>query len=183
MSITSFLPLRACFKSYTLLVSSFFLLASCSTMQPPVIKLEQANVLPLNINSNFSFRKETQFLNDPSTFRTSHSEVVNFQRRSYMWPATTELDISELRGNYFNFYWWNHGSPENVTIRFEYRQAGLSNEVLAREITYPHAQGSIRSIFKVTGDDYLENGRVTCWRALLVVNNQVVALTQSFLWQ
>ena len=152
-------------------------------MEPPAVKLEKANVLPLQINTDFAFRKETQFLNDPSTFRRSHSEVVNFQRSCYMWPATTSLDKNELRGNYFNFYWWNHGAPQDVTIRFEYRQAGLGNLVLAREITYPKMYGSICSIFKIIGDDYLENGRVTCWRALLIVNQRIVAVTQSFLWQ
>ena len=100
-----------------------------------------------------------------------------------MWPATTNIDKNELRGDYYNFYWWNHGPAQEVTIRFEYRQAGLGNEVLAREMTYPNMHGSVCSIFKVIGDDYLENGRVTCWRALLIVNNRIVAVTQSFLWQ
>jgi hypothetical protein len=176
--------LQQLFILYSLLfTASAFLLTGCMTAEPRVVKLEKANALPLQINSNFAFRKETQFLNDPSTFRTSHSEAVNFQRRAYMWPATTSIDKNELRGNYFNFYWWNHGPEEDVTIRFEYRQAGLGNEVLAREISYPKVHGSICSIFKIIGDDYLENGRVTCWRALLIVNNRIVAVTQSFLWQ
>ncbi len=172
------------FTLYSLaFTASAFLLPGCMTVEPQVIKLEKANALPLQINSDFAFRKETQFLNDPSTFRTSHSEAVNFQRMAYMWPATTSIDKNELRGNYFNFYWWNHGPREDVTIRFEYRQAGLGNEVIAREMTYPKIEGSVCSIFKIIGDDYLENGRVTCWRALLIVNNRIVAVTQSFLWQ
>lgn len=160
----------------------FFLLTSCIT-QPPVVKLEKANVLPLQIDSHFAFRKETQFLNDPATFSKTRSEDVAFLRSQYMWPATTALDQQELLGNYFNFYWWNHGPREDVTIRFEYHQVGLGNEVLAREITYPHMRGSVRSIFKIVGDDYLENGRVTSWRALLIVRGRIVALTQSFMWE
>ena len=148
-----------------------------------MVKLEKANPLPLQIDSHFAFRKETQFLNDPTTFRHSHSEFIDFTRRQYMWPATTRLEQDELRGNYLNFYWWNHGPVEDVTIRLEYHQAGLGNEVLAREFTYPQVKGSVRTIFKITGDDYLENGRVTSWRAVLIVNNRIVALTQSFLWQ
>ncbi len=168
---------------YSLILGGIVLLGGCTTVDPPVLKLEKADVLPLQINPQFAFRKETQFLNDPSTFRPSHSEVINFVRRSYMWPATSALDKDELRGHYFNFYWWNHGPAQEVTIRLEYRQADLGNEVLAREITYPHAHGSICSIFKIVGDDYLENGQVTCWRALLIVNHRIVALTQSFLWE
>jgi hypothetical protein len=140
-------------------------------------------VLPLSIERDFAFRKETQFLNDPATFRPSRSEAVSFMRRSYMWPATTRQEQDALRGSYLNFYWWNHGAPQDVTVRLEYHQAGLGNEVLAREIYYPQMSGSRCSVFKIIGDDYLENGRVTSWRALLIVNNRIVGLTQSFLWK
>lgn len=165
-----------------LLFACLLFFPSCIT-QPPVIKVPEANVLPLQIDSRFAFRKETQFLNDPATFKSTHSDAVNFQRLEYMWPATTALDQAELIGNYLNFYWWNHGPRENVTIRLEYRQSGLGNAVLAREITYPHMWGSRRSIFKIVGDDYLENGRVTAWRAVLIVDGAIVALTQSFAWK
>ena len=165
-----------------LLPATCCLLLSCAT-QPPVIKLESANVLPLAIDRDFAFRKETQFLNDPATFRRSRSDAVSFMRRSYMWPATTKLEQDALRGSYLNFYWWNHGNPQDVTIRLEYHQAGLGNEVLAREISYPQMRGSRTSVFKIIGDDYLENGRVTSWRALLIVDGKIVGLTQSFLWK
>lgn len=169
------------FIERSLAIGCLFLTA-CAT-QPPVTKLEKANVLPLSIDRDFAFRKETQFLNDPATFLPSHSEAVNFMRRSYMWPATTKLEQDALRGSYLNFYWWNHGPRTTVTIRLEYHQAGLGNEVLAREITYPQMWGSRCSIFKIIGDDYLENGRVTSWRALLIVDGKIVGLTQSFLWK
>ncbi|MBX9743452.1 MAG: hypothetical protein K2W99_07955 [Chthoniobacterales bacterium] len=167
---------------YSLLIAFVLLLTSCIT-QPPVVKLEKANVLPLQMDSHFAFRKETQFINDPTTFHNTRSTDVNFQRVQYMWPATTALDQRELIGDYLNFYWWNHGPRENVTIRLEYRQAGLGNEVLAREIIYPDMKGSVRSIFKIVGDDYLENGRITSWRAILIVRGHIVALTQSFMWE
>jgi len=167
--------------AYSLLIGCS-LLTSCAT-QPPVVKLEKAPVLPLSINRYFAFRKETQFLNDPTTFRPSRSDAINFMRRSYMWPATTRIEQDAIRGCYLNFYWWNHGPREDVTIRLEYFQAGLGNEVLAQEINYPQMQGSRTSIFKVIGDDYLENGRVTSWRALLIVDGKIVGLTQSFLWK
>ena len=176
------------FRSFSLQHSAFSLLIACSLLtscatEPPVIKLEKANVLPLAIDRNFAFRKETQFLNDPATFRPSRSDAVSFMRRSYMWPATTRLEQDALRGSYLNFYWWNHGPRQDVTIRLEYHQAGLGNEVLAREINYPQMQGSRTSVFKIIGDDYLENGRVTSWRALLIVDGKIVGLTQSFLWK
>jgi len=100
-----------------------------------------------------------------------------------MWPATTSLDKDELKGNYFNFFWWNHGSPADVTIRLEYRQANLGNFVMAREKSYTNVKGSLGTRFSIIGDDYLENGQVTNWRCILIVDNKIVALTQSYLWK
>lgn len=181
-SLLKFLqPPASSLQPFFALLAAFFL-AACAT-ESPVIKLATANVLPLAINRDFAFRKETQFLNDPATFHSSRSEAVNFMRRSYMWPATTKLEQDAIRGSYLNFYWWNHGPRQDVTIRLEYHQAGLGNEVLAREISYPQMSGSRTSVFKIIGDDYLENGRVTSWRALLIVDGKIVGLTQSFLWK
>lgn len=182
LNISNLFRTRSLITHYSLLITLLVTLTSCA-IEPPVIKLATAPVLPLAINRDFAFRKETQFLNDPATFRPSRSEAVSFMRRSYMWPATTRLEQDALRGSYLNFYWWNHGPRQDVTIRLEYHQAGLGNEVLAREISYPQMQGSRTSVFKIIGDDYLENGRVTSWRALLIVDGKIVGLTQSFLWK
>ena len=161
-------------------------LGGCATQEPPQVKLDQANVLPLAINSAFTFRKETQFLNDPLFFQKEGpkpNEYIEFERRYYMWPATTSLDRDDLKGNYFNFFWWNHGAPADVTVRLEYRQANLGNFVMAREKSYSNVKGSIGTRFSIIGDDYLENGQVSNWRCLLIVDHKIVALTQSYLWK
>jgi hypothetical protein len=164
---------------------SSLLTSGCSTPEPPQVKLEKANILPLAIDSNFAFRKKTQFLNDPSTYiKTGQlNEAIDFERRYYMWPATTALDMDALRGNYLNFFWRNHGPAADVTVRLEYRQANLGAFVMAREKSYTSVRGSRKTQFSVIGDDYLENGPVTNWRALLIVNGRIVALTQSYLWK
>jgi len=160
-------------------------LGGCAAPEPQQVKLEAANVLPLTINPDFVFRKKTQFLNDPAAFPKGgpRNEAIDFERRSYMWPATTQLDQDGLRGNYLNFYWWNRGTPADVTVRLEYRQANLGNFVMAREKSYSNAKGSTRTQFTVIGDDYLENGPVTNWRCLLIVGGRIVGLTQSYLWK
>ena len=157
----------------------------CAAPEPLQVKLEKADVLPLAIDSNFAFRKKTQFLNDPSTYIAGgpRNEAIEFERKYYMWPATTKLEKDALRGNYLSFFWWNHGSPADVTVRLEYRQANLGPFVMAREKSYSSVKGSIRSQFSIIGDDYLENGPVTTWRALLIVDGRIVGLTQSYLWK
>jgi len=167
-------------------IATLLLIAGCATPEPPQIKLDKAEVLPLSINSDFTFRKETQFLNDPATFAPTvaqQSEAINFERKYYMWPATTALDKNALEGNYLNFYWWNHGQPADVTVRLEYRQANLGNFVMAREKSYTAVKGSVATKFTIIGDDYLENGPVTNWRCLLIVDGKIVGLTQSYLWR
>ena len=54
---------------------------------------------------------------------------------------------------------------------------------MAREKSYSNVKGSIKTQFTIIGDDYLENGPVTGWRALLIVDGKVVALTQSYIWR
>ena len=167
------------------LIAALLLLGGCAAPEPKQVRLEQANVLALAINSNFQFRKITQFLNDPATYIAvpQMNEAIAFERKYYMWPATTQLDQQALKGNYFNFYWRNIGQPAEVTARFECRQANLGNYVMAREKTYPAFKGSKKTQFTVIGDDYLENGPVTSWRCLLIVDGKVVGLTQSYLWK
>lgn len=170
----------------TTALAAFLLLAGCAAPEPPQVKLDRANVLPLAINPDFVFRKKTQFLNDPATFPktvANASEAIEFERRYYMWPATTKLDMDGLKGNYLDFYWWNHGQPADVTVRLEYRQANLGNFVMAREKSYTAVKGSVRTRFTIIGDDYLENGPVTNWRCLLIVDGKIVGLTQSYLWR
>src|SRR5437588_8580439 len=42
--------------------------------------------------------------------------------------------------------------------------------VQAQEISYSNARGSHKTAFKVVGDDYFDDGRVTAWRCLLIEN-------------
>ena len=47
---------------------------------------------------------------------------------------------------------------------------------MAVERYYPQAKGSYVSEFNTAGDEFLESGRVTSWRVLLIVNGKIVAL-------
>ena len=73
-------------------------------------------------------------------------------------------------------FFWRTSEQADVTVRLEYRQAALGNYVMAVERYYPQAKGSYKSEFDTAGDEYLENGRVTSWRVLLIVNGRIVAL-------
>lgn len=157
-------------------------MTSCAHREPKPVMLEEANVLPLVLDDAYEFRKARLFLNDPRSYEFTRSEPMAFHRRYLNWGAIDNYDFDERTGNYMDFY-WRTSKRSDVTCRLEYRQANLGNTVLAQEIHYPNARGSYKSSFRVTGDDFIENGRVTAWRALLIVDGKIVALKQSFMWK
>lgn len=156
-------------------------LAGCAT-QPVPVQLEKADVLPLAIDEDFQIRKIKRFFFEPSEFEFTASEAAAFERRFYAWGAVDSNDVNARKGNYYDVY-WRTSRQADVTVRLEYRQLGLGNVVNAQELYYPAARGSHRSQFRVTGDAYLEFGRVSAWRILLIVDGKIVAFRQSFLWR
>ena len=156
--------------------------ASCSTPPEPATKLERAAVLPLEINDNFQIRKIKQTFFDEGPVPETESEPVNFERRRLEWGAIDRMQLQMRYGNYYQFF-WRTSEQADVTVRLEYRQAALGNYVMAVERYYPQAKGSYRSEFDNAGDEFLENGRVTSWRLLLIVNGRIVAFRQSFMWR
>ena len=144
--------------------------------------LRSANVLPLALDPAFSFRKTKLFLHDPLVERTVTTEpMIAFERERMHYGAISATESLAREGHYFDF-WWRSERCANVTVRLEYRQQNLGAYVQAQEIDVPAARGTVETKFKVVGDSYHQEGRVIAWRALLIENGKIVALTQSFLW-
>ncbi len=143
--------------------------------------LETARVLPLALDDHFQFRKTELFLNDPQYIKPTTDPMLQFERQRVNFGAVTNVDRLERRGQYFTFF-WRAGRAADITVRLEYRQENLGAHVQAREVSCPHAKGSMKTMFQIVGDDYLEDGRITAWRALLIEEGRVVGLTQSYLW-
>ena len=171
-----------------LLCAAVVVLAGCATPEGPATRLDKANVLPLALDDSYQFRKILTSVFDPAVIeqRVASGQktggVIEFERLRRTWGAVESFEVAQRHGSYFTFF-WRTSKESDVTLRLEYRQAGLGNYVMAQERFYPAARGSYRSTFQVTGDDFLENGRVSAWRALLVVDGRVVALSQSYMWR
>ena len=146
--------------------------------------IEKAKVYPLAIDDAFEFRKVKTFVydpQDPQVHRPAYSEMINFERQRTIFGAVNQVDRRERYGQYYDFF-WRTKRPADVVVRFEYRQQNLGSYVQAREIEYKGAKGSQKSSFKIIGDDYEQDGRVTAWRAIIIENGKIVGLNQSFLW-
>jgi len=107
---------------------------------------------------------------------------ISFERQYRLFGAVTQLDQRQRCGNYFDFF-WRARRPADLTVRLEYRQEKLHALVQAQEVSYPNVHGSHKTEFKVVGDDYFDDGRVTAWRCLLIENGQIVAENRSNLWE
>ena len=158
-------------------------LAACTTFPEPPrqFPIAHANVLPLALNDDFEFRKVTKFLNDSRFQRPTENPMLVFERQSANLGAVTGRDFGERQGYYFNV-WWRAKRTADITLRLEYRQEKLGSYVLAKELHYPAAKGTAESKLTIIGDEYLENGKLTAWRLLLIENGRIVGLKQSFLW-
>jgi hypothetical protein len=156
--------------------------ANATLPETPQRRLEKANVLPLALDDRYQFRKVQEFLNDPKYIKPTVDPMVVFERQRINYGAvTSSVDRIERRGNYFTFF-WRTKQPGPVTVRLEYREANLGSYVQAREVAYDSVRGTVETKFQVIGDDYLQDGRVISWRALLIADGKIVGLTQSYLW-
>ena len=59
----------------------------------------------------------------------------------------------------------------------------LQPRVQWEEISYRNARGTVKTEFKVVGDDYFDDGRVIAWRCLLIENGRIVAQNRSYTWE
>lgn len=147
----------------------------------PPHQLDKADVLPLALDDHFEFRKAKLFLNDPKYFTFTQDPMILFERERMGYGAVDGLDRMARQGNYFTFF-WRCDVKADITVRLEYRQENLGAYVQAQEVSYTGAKGSMKTDFKVVGDDYRQDGRVVAWRALLIENGKIVGLTASNLW-
>ncbi len=170
-------------RTFLVLALTAILFASCSSIPEPATRLEHANVLPLALDNAYQFRKVKMYYNQPITPNIGpENEPATFERNRINFGAVDSWDRQQREGNYYAFF-WRSSQETDVTVRFEYRQAGMGNYVMGQERYYPAARGSHKSEFEVTGDEFQENGRVTSWRVLLIVDGRIVAFRQSFMWK
>lgn len=164
--------------------------------------LAKINPLPKALSDDFEFRKVKLYLLGSTTTvaqttraaskrfgghsgnRTTAAVAeasINFESRYRLHGAVTALDQRERAGNYFDVF-WRAKRDADVTVRLEYRQELLRAFVQAREIRYPNARGNHKTEFAIVGDDFVDDGRVTAWRCLLIENGTIVAEKLSYLW-
>ena len=140
-----------------------------------------------SIRRSSSANSKTYFLESPevtaSAPAATSSKSLVFERRRLLFGAITGSDIRDRYGNYFTFFWRALARPTSP-CGWNTASKRLGSLIQAREVNYPDAKGSYITRFQINGDDYLEQGRVSAWRVLLIENHHtIVALGQSYLWR
>ncbi len=167
-------------------IATVTLLGACASRKEPprITAIASAEVLPLALSDDFAFTKVSTFSNDPRDPRTQKpttSAMIQFERARVNFGAVSGYDRAERYGHYFNV-WWKTRKPADVTVRLEYRQENIASHVQAKELHYTAQKGTVESKFTVIGDEYRDDGKITAWRLLLIVDGKIVGLRQSFLW-
>jgi hypothetical protein len=144
-------------------------------------RLLKADALPLSLDDSFEFRKTKTLWLDEVLNPPTIDPMINFERQHYYYGAVTGEERRRRWGHYFDF-WWKARRKADLTLRLEYRQEKLGAYVQAQEVKISNAFGGYQTKFNVIGDDYLHEGRVIAWRAVLIEDGKIVALNQSALW-
>ena len=112
----------------------------------------------------------------------SEDPMIKFEQKRRLYGSIEEIERKDLYGNYFTIFWKSKArSP--ATVRFEYRQGGTGPTIHVQEMVVDEPKHSNTTEFRIVGDDYHENGKVTQWKASVVENGSVVAEYKSYLWQ
>src|ERR1700740_941096 len=92
------------------------------------LPLPQANVLPLELDDQFQFRKFDIFIN--ATLRPRATPMVTRELMVYMerhrstWGAIDGQETAAKTGDFFTFF-WRALRQADMTLRFHYRHATL----------------------------------------------------------
>jgi len=138
--------------------------------------------LPVAPDSQVKIHKIYDFINDPKKTPIGKDKAIEYEFEYYNHGAITEEEKQKREGHYFTVNWINDGPPADFILRFDYRQAATKETVKTLEIPFPHASGSQKGTFSVTGEPYHQNGFISSWRISVVKNGKIIAQRQSFIW-
>ena len=137
--------------------------------------------LPVALDESVSLNKIYTFRNDRS-LKTTGNPMLDFEKKYWDHGAILKKDIEGKQGNIFVINWQNDGSPNDFTVRLDYRQANTRERVMTKVERYENFDGYEKTVIKVVGDDYLRGGVVNSWRISIVRDGKIVAEEKSFIW-
>lgn len=118
---------------------------------------------------------------DPHQAPDAAEPAIAFEQKHYLHGAVSEAERDARRGNYYTVFFRTPDRTAPVHARFQFRQAATGFRIFEKTATAAPREGNVR--FQVTGDEYLQRGRLTGWRVLLSQGGQPLGEHKSFLWE
>jgi hypothetical protein len=112
----------------------------------------------------------------------TEDRMIEFEHRRHLHGAVEASERRDLYGNYLTVFWKTE-TRAPATVRLEYRQGRTGLQIHTQEVRVEAPKRTNETEFRVIGDDYHRNGKVTQWRATIVENGTTVAEYKSYLWQ
>lgn len=113
----------------------------------------------------------------------SEQPMIRGDQRRLLYGAIGVREQEQRLGHYYVVLWNEDSGGEPAKVVFEYQQAATASRVLRQEQTFEPGLTEGRAEFRVTGEDYLEGGRVLAWRCRLFRGDREVASRHSYLWE
>ena len=113
----------------------------------------------------------------------TEDRMIRHEQRYHLHGAITTEDFQERFGHYYTIHWKTQQPGSPVTVRLDYTQGNTGAKVHTLEEQVVPERRSNSTKFRVTGADYETNGPVTSWKVSLIVGEQTVAESKSFLWK
>jgi len=120
---------------------------------------------------------------EPGVRIETEDQMIRFEYMHRIRGAVESTDYLARYGNYITVFWQGVDKSSNVSVRLEYRQAKTGSTVMTMEMTPDKVRWKNTTDFEVVGEVYTQNGPVTGWRAILLVNGAEADVYESFLWQ
>jgi hypothetical protein len=108
---------------------------------------------------------------------------LRFERDALLHGAITNSERKALQGDYFTIYWKAEERTEPLKVRLEYRQknSGLTVKTIEQEVADVRRTNTTK--FSFVGNEYVNNGPVTSWRASIVRGKDMLVDYKSYLWE
>jgi len=136
---------------------------------------------PTTLDPRITVTKVHEVRNDES-YNPRRNDALEFEKSYWSYGAITEEQKEAVRGQIYVISWRNAGPPDRFVTRFEYRQTKTRDRIKVQTLDHPVVNGNVRSIFKVVGADYRQDGPVESWRFTVWRGNKIVGEEKSFIW-
>ncbi|WP_338687013.1 hypothetical protein [Haloferula helveola] len=113
----------------------------------------------------------------------SDQPMIRGDQQRHFYGAIGVREQEQRLGHYYVVLWNEDSVGEPVRVVFEYQQASTASKIHRQVQEFDPSSDNGRAEFRITGDSYLEGGRVLAWKCSLFRGQREIASRHSYLWE